>query len=627
MNPPYHGNHRHINGAIAIENRKFVDPENILQLMIHEKPCGKTIPTGVKENVLFVVDNNDNTDRQAKGKRPMYVDDCGIWSDKASCKTHHYIISEDGCLEYVDKKNGQYVKFVKGQRVAVEPQPAADNIIVFKRYYISLKRDSSFRKRISTVIQCPDSMTRLKTVAVVEYVGICPGNTMPHGNSKQNTCEYVRTSCSVKRKLNDLIEAKKTPREIYENLVLDDSNCAPRDLKQVQNAKYHNERKKRSSNNKHNRQNAADEIQTLLSDIHCHPFIQEIIQLKGKPPCVVLYLQDDLEDIRQFCTSSARNPSVVGIDRTFNIGACYATTLVYQHKNLLRKGKTYSPIMLGAIYLHWDGYYETYHRFLSHLQSRLSANLSGLQFSNVVIGSDEEAALTKAIKHCFPSSIHVLCTRHLEENVRRYLSDKLGASIKDRREVISDIFGKCGLISCNDIKKFELKVIKLYEKYSKSLPSFKKYFMNVVERVRSGVIDARQDNKWIPIDWKNNSCESINHIIKLSTNWKTLKLPDLIDRLYKIVKLQRIDCRRALHGHGNYELAPWATRFKVQHVQWSQKTEEEKEALYKRFMKGLPRKQQTVVSTDGCLTIPRTPRTAKKPGQRKRIKSVRTKTK
>ena len=101
----------------------------------------KTIPTGVNENVPFVVDNNDNTDRQAKGKRPMYVDDCGIWSAKASCKTHHCIISEEGCLEYVDKKNGQYVQFVKGQRVAVEPQPAEDNTTVFKRYYISLKRD------------------------------------------------------------------------------------------------------------------------------------------------------------------------------------------------------------------------------------------------------------------------------------------------------------------------------------------------------------------------------------------------------------------------------------------------------------------------------------------------------
>ena len=61
------------------------------------------------------------------------MDDCGIWSGKASSKTHHYIISEEGCQEYVDMKNGQHMKFVKGQRVAVEPQPAEDNIIVFKR--------------------------------------------------------------------------------------------------------------------------------------------------------------------------------------------------------------------------------------------------------------------------------------------------------------------------------------------------------------------------------------------------------------------------------------------------------------------------------------------------------------
>ena len=104
----------------------------------------------------------------------------------------------------------------------------------------------------------------------------------------------------------------------------------------MQNTKYHNERKKSSSNNKHSRQNAADEIQIqrLLPSIH--PGNHSV---ERKTPCVVLYLQDDLEDIRQFCTSSARNPSVLGIDRTLNIGARYATTLVYQHKNLLRKGK------------------------------------------------------------------------------------------------------------------------------------------------------------------------------------------------------------------------------------------------------------------------------------------------
>ena len=84
----------------------------------------------------------------------------------------------------------------------------------------------------------------------------------------------------------------------------------------------------------------------------------------------------------------------------------------------------------------------------------------------------------------------------------------------------------------------------------------------------------------------------MNHIIKLSANWTKLKLLDLIERLYKIVKLQRIDCRKALHGEGNYELAPWMSKFKVQHVHWIQKSDKEKEALYKKFLKGIPRKEK-----------------------------------
>ena len=155
-------------------------------------------------------------------------------------------------------------------------------------------------------------------------------------------------------------------------MVLNDTNCAPRDLKQVQNAKYRAAREKRNDQ-RHYRRNPADEMQILLSDFHSHPFIQEIIQTKGKPPSVILYLEDNLEDINKFCTSTSRNPSVLGIDRTFNLGACYATTLVYQHNNLVRKGKTNPPIMLAAIYLHWDGHYTTYHRFFIRASTLLLA--------------------------------------------------------------------------------------------------------------------------------------------------------------------------------------------------------------------------------------------------------------
>lgn len=127
--------------------------------------------------MLFVLENEDNTARQANGQRAVYVDDCGTWSGKVSCKTHHYIISEGRRLEYVDKKDRQYVRFTKGKRIPVVPQPLV-NVIEFKRYYMSLKRDASFKRRISIVTECLDNMTRTKNVAVVEYIGNYPQNTI-----------------------------------------------------------------------------------------------------------------------------------------------------------------------------------------------------------------------------------------------------------------------------------------------------------------------------------------------------------------------------------------------------------------------------------------------------------------
>ena len=69
------------------------------------------------------------------------------------------------------------------------------------------------------------------------------------------------------------------------------------------------------------------------------------------------------------------------------------------------------------------------------------------------------------------------------------------------------------------------------------------------------------------------------------------------------------------------------SKFKITSVHWNQKTEEEKEQLFKQFMRGLPKKRKDVLSTGGMLKVPRTPKIAKKPGQKKRLKNVRTRTK
>lgn len=115
--------------------------------------------------------------------------------------------------------------------------------------------------------------------------------------------------------------------------------------------------------------------------MHDHLFIQQVVQTKGKPPPVMLYLEDNLRDVEQFCTPTARNPSVLAIDKTFNLGACYATTLVYQYNNLIRKGAKNPLIFVAVVYLHWDDCYPSYHRFLSRIQNKFEQGICGAQIA------------------------------------------------------------------------------------------------------------------------------------------------------------------------------------------------------------------------------------------------------
>ena len=53
--------------------------------------------------------------------------------------------------------------------------------------------------------------------------------------------------------------------------------------------------------------------------------------------------------------------------------------------------------------MHWDGSFHTYQRFFTHLAAVLESPLldAELGTSNLVVGSDEEKALVKAVKCSF----------------------------------------------------------------------------------------------------------------------------------------------------------------------------------------------------------------------------------
>lgn len=121
------------------------------------------------------------------------------------------------------------------------------------------------------------------------------------------------------------------------------------------------------------------------------------------------------------------------------------TTLVYTNPNLLRRGKTTPPVMLGPVFLHWDGAYSTYFDFLAKIRSSLLYDLPDEKFT---YGTDEEMALVNAIKTTFSKAGHILCTRHLQENAIRNLN-KHNIPEAAKTKLINSIFSPSGLLSSN----------------------------------------------------------------------------------------------------------------------------------------------------------------------------------
>ena len=131
---------------------------------------------------------------------------------------------------------------------------------------------------------------------------------------------------------------------------------------------------------------------------------------------------------------------------------------------------------------------------------------------------------------------------------------------------MQEIFGENGLLSCADEYDFKLAAFELEESYSKSIPKFLPYYIRLSKSLLEFVFLPSKENKGVPIDWKNNSCESMNHILKLSCNWKVQKVTDLIKKIFRIIKLQYADMRRALYGMGNFQIAPWMVKCKVNQI-------------------------------------------------------------
>ncbi|KAL3861921.1 hypothetical protein ACJMK2_007933 [Sinanodonta woodiana] len=97
---------------------------------------------------------------------------------------------------------------------------------------------------------------------------------------------------------------------------------------------------------------------------------------------------------------------------------------------------------------------------------------------NIELGSDDEKALTKAIEHVFPSARQYLCTKHLKDNIKFYLQNKVEIDKVESDKVMRSLFGSKSIMEANTTIKFENRLDKLEQLIKEKFDSFEQYYVN-----------------------------------------------------------------------------------------------------------------------------------------------------
>ena len=91
----------------------------------------------------------------------------------------------------------------------------------------------------------------------------------------------------------------------------------------------------------------------------------------------------------------------------------------YKQLTVNRTSTSEPPLFFGPVFMHNNSDFENYSDFFNHLKVKLATN----DTNNMVIRTDDERAMVNAITSSFPNSKHILCTRHLKQNVNQKLTN------------------------------------------------------------------------------------------------------------------------------------------------------------------------------------------------------------
>ncbi|XP_078493090.1 uncharacterized protein LOC144748661 [Ciona intestinalis] len=478
------------------------------------EPC---IPCGIKENVFILVDNSDNLERAARGKGKVFSDDCGAWI-KNSMTVLKSIVQHKN-IRTLQKHNGKYCTRNARQNkyTPLLKQPEDNEVITLGYYYSKLKKDQKYKRKITWVIS-PGPLKVNTKVALVEYIGLFPGN-MPHLNSNHGNI-YIRTPVSTTKFIKNRVKTCATPKEIYDDLVLTmDATTAPRNLQQIYNKKHATSKTEGKGFNT----NYADDILRVINLAQSEEFVQSILHKKDSPVAIILYNEKQISDIVRFCCTGR---SVLNVDKTFNLGKIHVTITVYKNRSVKSIKSGNNPLFLGPVFLHNKSDFKTFSFFFTQLGSVI-----GPHHDKMIFGTDDEQAMHKAITYAFPYCTHILCFKHLRDNLVDYLKDKVGADKQLRKQILQLMDKILDTKNEIDFAVAEFKLIEFCETYCTSLQSYLKERFLVL--LRTKVWEFRNLEP-IGDRWTNNNAESYNHVIKCKFQWKQ-KIADIVTTLKSLV--------------------------------------------------------------------------------------------
>jgi hypothetical protein len=311
---------------------------------------------------------------------------------------------------------------VKGKTtyVPLEVQPIDGEVLTFHRQYMKLKANpEGYQSRVTWVSKIPNvEHDRMLHVCLYEYKGSFPG-LRPHGNSQKPDSFYTKTPGAVMDNIAALNKVLPGPETIYRKMNKEEKfQNRAKDTKQIRNKKCYEKRREHLKENPSTfRKNFADNVQLLENMTHTHKgYVRQVIKYSDASPSAILYTDHQINDVKRFC--AGKPGMVLGTDKTFNLTDLHVTATVFKHLAVVRRETGDHPLFLGPAFIHGHSTEFVYNSFFS----QLACEFEGRNFdaSKLVIGSDDEKVLTKAIERNFPGH-HNLCTRHLRENISRKL--------------------------------------------------------------------------------------------------------------------------------------------------------------------------------------------------------------